>query len=232
MFGSSTANRFRSPGLRKGVRLGMMALAAVLGLAATCDIAVDFIRPNRPEFPTSGSIANAAAARRTAAEWAASISLMRGDLWADYAVTLAADPISMGGGFTGDRTREAATWAVRLAPHEARAWLLISAFNSSHQRADVGGPLKMAYYTGPNDRSLMPLRIKVALETGAIEQPELQVLAEAELRAIAKREKDPAQVLMEAYRNASPEGRRFIKSRANEFDPTLSPSLRALEQAD
>ena len=84
----------------------------------------------------------------------------------------------------------------------------------------------MSYYAGPNELSLMPLRIKIATQSTAITDPELQILVGAEIRTIITRKPDLKPVIVAAYRNALPEGRRLIETQVRELDPGLLSSLR------
>jgi hypothetical protein len=216
------------------VRLGMMSLAGILGLGAAWILAVQFIRPTVPFFPDDAASSQAAAAHRGAAGAAAWIGLIRGDLWTDYAITLAPD---LSKEFTGDRlatslqarqsVQAAAVRAVELAPFEARSWLLLADVNSRALDHKVAGFLKMSYYTGPNALSLIPMRINIATRTDAISDPELQILVAGEIRTIITRRPDLKALILAAYRNATPEGKRFIEAQVAELDTGLLASLRA-----
>jgi hypothetical protein len=215
-------------------RLGTMILAAFLGLASAWMLSVQFIRPTLPFFPDDAAAAKAAAAHRGAASAAAWIGHIRGNLWTDYAITLAPD---LSGELTGntpttslealESARAAAVRATELAPYDARAWLLLADANSRGLDHKAAGPLKMSYYTGPNVLSLIPARINIATRTDAITDPELQILVGGEIRTIITRKPDLKALISAAYRNALPEGRRFIEARVGELDTGLLASLRA-----
>jgi hypothetical protein len=224
------------PPLRQaaGAKLGAAIFAAILGLAATWLLLVELVRPTLSVLPIDGSAAKAGIAPVGTAAIAAWIGLIRGSLWADYAEALAPN---LSGASTGwdspamlaalNSARAAAVRAVNLAPHESRAWLLIAAADVFDSRRNVAGPLKMSYYTGPNELSLIPLRIATTMRSAAIAEPEVQVLAAGEIRTIITRKPDLKRFLIAAYRNALPEGRRFIEGQVNELDPALLTSLRA-----
>jgi hypothetical protein len=224
------------PSLRQadGAKLGAAILAAFLGLAATWLLLVELVRPTLSGFPIVGSPAKAAVAPVGAAALAARIGLIRGNLWADYAGALAPD---LSAASTGDdspvmlatlnRVRAAAVRAVELAPHESRAWLLIAAVDAHDSSRNVAGPLKMSYYTGPNELSLIPLRLAITTRIPAIAEPEVQILAAGEIRTIITRKPELKQFLVAAYRNALPEGKRFIEGQVGELDPALMTSLQA-----
>jgi hypothetical protein len=214
--------------------LGATLYAAVLGVAAVWMLTVEFIRPTLPFCPDDAATAEAAATHRGAAGAAAWIGLVRGNLWTDYAITLAPD---LSRESKGDATaasiqalegpRSAAMRGAELAPYDARAWLLLAGVDSRGLDHKSTGPLKMSYYTAPNAVSLIPLRINIATRTDAITDPDLQILVGGEIRTIITRKPDLKPMIVAAYRNALPEGRRFIEAQVGEFDPGLLASLRA-----
>jgi hypothetical protein len=225
----------RTPPLRQpdGSKLGAAIFAAILGLAATWLLLVELVRPTWPRLPIDESPAKAAVAPAGAAAIAAWVGLIRGSLWADYAEALAPNLSAASTGWESparlaalNRARGAAVRAVELAPHESRAWLLIAAVDVFDSQRNVSGPLKMSYYTGPNELSLIPLRIATTMRSAAIAEPEVQVLAAGEIRTIITHKPDLKRFLIAAYRNALPEGKRFIEGQVSELDPALLTSLR------
>jgi len=219
------------------LRLGTAILAGILSMSSMWILSVEFIGPTLPFFPTDAATAEAVAAHRNAAGVAARVGLIRGNLWTDYAMTLA--PNLAGELRDKDRnsvaaldsTRSAAVRAVELAPHDARAWLLIAKVDSQSPNHNPAGPLKMSYYTGPNELPLIPLRIDIATRSDAIMDPELQILVGGEIRTIITQRPDLKPLIIAAYRSALPEGRRFIESQVGELDPDLLASIRATDQA-
>jgi hypothetical protein len=209
--------------------------AGILGLSAIWLLSAELIRPTLPFFPEDVATARAAAAHHGAAGAAAWIGLVRGDLWTDYAMTLAPD---LSGKPTGDAaaaslqaleaTRSAAMRGAELAPYDSRAWLLLASVDSRALDHKAAGPLKMSYYTAPNTVSLIPLRLNIATRTDAITDPDLQILVGGEIRTIITRKPDLKPAIVNAYRDALPEGRRFIEAEVGELDPDLLASLRAM----
>jgi len=211
-------------------RLGTTIFSGILGVAAIWIISVEFIRPN---LPSPGEVPDAEAleAHRGSARAAAWIGLIRGNLWTDYAMTLAPD-------LSRDRAsaaplnalmsaRTMVGRAAKLAPYDARSWLLMARVDSWGPDTKPTGPLKMSYYGGPNETSLIPLRINIATKSEAITAPDLQILVGADLRTIITRKPDLKPAIIAAYRSALPEGRRFIEMQVGEMDPGLLASLRA-----
>jgi hypothetical protein len=220
-------------------RHGTTIFAGMLGISAVWMLSVELIRPSLPYFPDDRAAVEAAAAHRSAAGVAASIGLIRGDLWADYAITLAP---AMSGEIRGaiastapealDVARAAAVRAAELAPHDARAWLLLAAMDArlDFLNHKVAGPLKMSYYTGPNEIALIPLRILIATRSDAITDGDLQVLVGGEIRTIITRKPESKPLILAAYRDALPEGKSFIEAAVADFDPALLAAMRATGQ--
>ncbi len=85
----------------------------------------------------------------------------------------------------------------------------------------------MSYYTGPNETLLIPMRLSVATQSEAINDPELQILVTNDVRTILLRKPDMKPTLVAAYRDASPEGKRFIETAVAQLDPSFAAELRA-----
>jgi hypothetical protein len=199
---------------------------------------VELIRPHLPFFSTDAASAEAAAAHQRVASAAAWIGLFRGSLWTDYAITLAPNlaaaaarepsPATLA---SLDGARTAAVLAAELAPHDARAWLLIAEADLRRLDHNVARALKMSYYTGPNELALIPSRIDTATRSDAIADSDLQILVSGEIRTIIMRKRDLKPLILAAYRNALPEGKRFIEDQVGDLDPALIASLRATDSS-
>jgi hypothetical protein len=210
--------------------------AIILALQALWLLAAEIIRPNVPYFPTDQATAEAIATRRTAAGLAAEIGGWRGDLWATYAMTLEGGLLAQaniakprGSTEVNENGRDAAITAVALAPTDARIWLLLALIDQRRDRLGRGtlGSLKMSYYVGPNDAVLIPTRLRVATSSPAIADPELQDLVGREIRTIVTRRPDLKSALLDAYREALPEGRQLIDSKVAELNQNLAAEIRA-----
>jgi hypothetical protein len=215
-------------------RVNIMIFAGVLGLQATWLLAAELIRPT---FPGDKVTEEKAAAVRSAAAVAASLGWVRGDLWADSAVALwsglatkieGASPSQMGEPI--QQARAAAERAAKLAPHDSRVWLLLAALDwrfdwIAHK---VSGPLKMSYYTGPNELALTPLRIHIATSSDSITDPETQNLVAGEIRTIILHQQNLKPSIVAAYRDASPEGKEFIEAAIGDLDKDFLATIRAV----
>ena len=216
-------------------RLCALTYAGLLGLVASWLLATEIMHPKVAYFPADKAASELAAGQRLAAHFAAEIGVMRGDLWADYAITLLSELLTDSKNTTAsaakdlsDDTRNVAITAAKLAPTDSRLWLLLALID---QRTDwlgrgIPGPLKMSYYTGPNAVALIPTRLLIATRSAAITDPELQELVGREIRTIVTRRPDLRPALFVAYRDALPEGRRFIEAKVGDLDRNLLASIR------
>jgi hypothetical protein len=229
------------PPRQQGVfRASLLAFAGVLAMLALWILAAEIIRPDIPYFPANARDVVAAADHRGRAGMAASLGVIRGDLWASYAISLAADFLSNAKDTPNvqpadgaDDAGATAIKAARLAPADSRIWLLMAIINARLDGIGRGilEPLKMSYYTGPNDAVLIPLRLAVTTRSTAIADPELQDLARREIRTVVIRRPDLRPALSAAYHEASPEGRRFIETEVGNLDRNLLTAIRAGDPA-
>src|SRR5437016_1752860 len=119
----------------------------------------EFMRAAPAPFPGTAPAAVATANERSRAGTAAAIGLVRGDLWADFALALAGDVLgNTAPAATPEQiasTRAVAERAAALAPHDGRLWLLLAMLEARLGRpasdGPGGGPLQMSYFTAPNE---------------------------------------------------------------------------------
>jgi len=161
--------------------------------------------------------------------------MVRGDLWTDAAVTMAAPSLF---GTTGssrehasqsevERIRAIVDRAVRLSPHDSLIWLVLASLDFRVDRNDPRGTetLKLSYYTGPNEISLMPLRLLLAVRSGAISDEEVQSLVPLDIQRIIMQRPDLKPAIALAYKNALPKGRQIIESALKETDPRFLATI-------
>jgi len=217
-------------------RTSILIFAGILAMQAVWLGFAEFIRPMMPYFPQDKASEERASAAGSRAVTAASIGWVRGDLWTDAAVALSSGLMGEVAGENDpnmtpekDRARAVAQRAARLSPYDSRTWLLLAALDSRFDwpNREVASRLKMSYFTGPNELPLTPLRIRVATRSTAITDAELQPLVAQEIRSVILRHPDQKPSLLDAYRNASTEGKQFIEETVGEIDKNLLATLRA-----
>ena len=178
-----------------GFRVAVLAFAAILGAQAAWIL----VAGAASALPGGGTCL------------AARVALWRGDYWAACA---------QAGGREG---AEAAEHAVRLAPHEAGAWLVLA--RHPPPGGNAADCLKMSYYTGPNAAELMAQRLAVSVEPAMLGDDDIRLLMRHDIAGIVSRHQLPS--IVTAHRQASPEGRRAIEAAVGEVDAALPGALRA-----
>jgi len=213
-------------------RFATQVFALLLGLLFIWLLLPEMARPGIQRLPTDQASAAAAGKWRGAAAFAASIGVVRGDLWAESAFTYsnllwdAADP---GKDLTQalQRAHFSVENALKLAPHESGAWLLLAALTSRYpsQGFNATEALRMSYYTGPSEQDFMPLRLHLIADLNAFGDVELKQFASRDVRSLLARKQTSA--LAGVYRYASPAGKLFIEQTVADIDPSVVQSLRA-----
>jgi hypothetical protein len=165
---------------------------------------------------------------------AASIAAVRGDLWADSAFALVAQPwTDPAAGLDRDSIPEPAlsafTRALHYSPHRGDVWLMLAAFAERYRPAgyDTGALLKMSYYTSPNELGLVPLRLYVALRTNAAaSELELCDMIKRDIRLVLTDQSTLRPALVAAYNSASADGKTFAEQLISEVDPGYLKTIR------
>lgn len=116
--------------------------------------------------------------------------------------------------------------AVRYAPDQPGAWLLLAGLASRYRwsKPDPAEVLKMSYYTGPSELRLIPLRLLVTAQLENLNDDELLQLARRDIRLLIAHQGKPA--VIQAYQSATPAGKHFIEQTIGEIDPTFVEPLR------
>jgi hypothetical protein len=217
------------PRLLRSVLLGFASLLGLLGVWA---FAVALTQPDMPYFPADPARLNEAAAQDGPAQLAARLGVLRGDLWTDAAIAAwaayAAAPAAQKAALRERlaASRAAAERAVGLAPHDARAWLVLAAAAAETKSAPaaVNALLKMSYYTGPNEPVLVPLRIGLATRAADIGEADLQTLAESDVRLMVREPKLRARAPT-LYKEAGAAGRAFLERAIGFLDTGLREEM-------
>ena len=212
------------------LRIPGVFIAAVAASYAAWVLAIEISRPRLPTFPTDKHAAATLAANQISAEYAAMIGFVRGDLWSEYAITLVANRNFESGRppiIPNTAAIAVSERSIALGPHDARPWLLLADVHASLDGLNqtILGPLKMSYYTAPNEPSLIPLRLSLATRTEAVIDPDIQVLATNDIRTALMRRPDLKPALVSAYHGASPDGKRFLDTAINLLDPGFVAQL-------
>jgi hypothetical protein len=215
-------------------RSAVLVFAFVLGCQAIWILAAEF---SRPSFSgVSANVKAAAAANRNAAARAASFGFIRGDLWAEYALTYFGlfwsddrDNASAQDSETIKQARDVADRTLTLAPHDARIWLVLASIDSRFDwlNSKSAAALRMSYYTGTNETELIAFRLLLAVRSNAITDRDFQQLVRHDIRTIVTRKLELKPAILTAYQNAFPNGQQFLEETLEEIDPSLLATLRS-----
>jgi hypothetical protein len=228
---SSLSTTSPSHGLFRGA---VLVFAFILACQAAWLITAEIFRHSSPDLP--GNVQAATAANRNAAASAASFGFIRGDLWAEYALTysdilLGDERTSAQSAKVIERAREVADRALGLAPHDARIWLLLARIDARFDwlNGKSSIELRMPYYTGANETELIPSRLLLAINSSEIGDRDFQQLVRHDIRIIVTRKPELIPAILAAYRDALPKGQEFLETTLKEVDPTLLAKLRSKE---
>ncbi len=212
------------------VRIGIIAMSCVLAVYALWQLTAVLLHPAAPYFV---SAATEPTGEASAAARAAEIAQIRGDFWFDDA-SLARMKASRGNGALPaaalDDAYAAAVRAAALAPYDSRVWLLLALIDAQRGAGSArqAEALKMSYYTGPDDAALIPPRLKLAVQSAAMTDPDFQQLVSGEVLA-AVRQPALHGAILSAYRQASPDGKRFLLAAVAVLDSELAGQMRATD---
>jgi hypothetical protein len=216
--------------------------AALLGGLALWILIGEVMSPRVSYFPSGPDEANAIYAFRNPAVTAAEVGMVRGDLWTVAAFTTATSLLFGAADSSAQQVSQAelenmraiARRAARLSPHDSRIWLVLAGLDFLIDGKDPRGTetLKLSYYTGPNEISLMPLRLLLAVRSSAIFDEEVQSLVPLDLQRIVKQRPDLKPAIALAYKNALPKGREVIEVALKEADPGFLATIPAPQKGN
>jgi hypothetical protein len=193
-------------------------------------------RLNHIRFPVDGKTALTAFAEQDKIKQAASLAVVRGDLWAESAFTHGSQlwidramELDAGGPLNAE-ARTTLTRALRYSPHRGDVWLMFAALADQYKWSEYQPILllKMSYYTAPNELALFPLRLNVSLHAkSVIDDAELQDMVKRDISVILTRAPALKPALVAAYKSALPQGRVLAERVISEIDPDYLGVVRA-----
>lgn len=212
-------------------RLATLLYAILLGAYCIWLQLAEFSRAGIDALPIDARTAAVASKERDAALWAASVGGVRGDLWAESAFTYADLLFPMRSNSDVTSTAAGARYsidrALNEAPHRSSVWLLFAGVSLAVRSAGVDAleALKMSYYTGPSEQTLIPLRFRIATRADRFDDVQMREFASRELRFLLQGKQNSA--ITGAYNVASPAGKLFIEQAVGDVDLSLLKTLRA-----
>jgi hypothetical protein len=215
----------------RSFRIATLVFAIMLGAQCIWILLAEFSRPGVNSMPTDSQSAALTAKQRNDATWAAWFGAIRGNLWADSAYTYS-DLLWANSSSNPelskslDLVRGRLDRAVRYAPDQPGAWLLLAGLASRYRWStpDPAEVLKMSYYTGPSELQLIPPRLLVTVQLENLSDDELLQLARRDIRLLIAHQGRPT--IIQAYQSATPAGKHFIEQAIGEIDPAFVEPLR------
>jgi hypothetical protein len=210
------------------LRVALAFFGVFLSMQAAWILLAERHRLNDIRLPVDGKSATIAFAEQDKIKRAASLAVVRGDLWAESAFTyggqLGIDQAMEldTGGRLNTEALQSLVRALRYSPHRGDVWLMFATLADQHKWSGYQPSLllKMSYYTAPNELALFPLRLNVSLHAiGVIDDAELQDMVRRDISIILTRAPALKPALVAAYRAALPQGKAFAERVISEIDP-------------
>ncbi len=209
-------------------RLGLSLYGVMLGAASLWLLLAELPRTSVKVLPTSREAAAAAASRRDDALWSARVGRLRGELWAESSFTFAdLEWAASASTRLLDEARTSAMRAVRLSPTNPSVWLLLADLASRYRWEAPKSieTIKMAYYSGPHEDSLVPLRLVMSARLDDATDPELERLFRSDVETVLTSRPKLRPALVSAYSQGTPQSRHLIQDVAGQIDPAFGQSL-------
>jgi hypothetical protein len=209
-------------------RLGMSLYGVILGAASLWLVLAELPRTAVAALPRSPELAAKAAAERDDALWAAYLGRLRGDLWAESTFTFAdlqwsasTSPRLL------DEAKASAVRAVSLSPANSSVWLLLTslAFRYGWAAPNPVETIKMAYYSGPHEDELVPLRLLISARLDDSTDSELERLLRSDVESALMFRPNLKPAVLSAYNQGTPQARHVIHEVASEVDSGFAQSL-------
>ena len=212
------------------LRVALTLFGVFLSAQAAWILLAERHRPNHIRLPVDGQTATIAFAEQDKIRRAASLAVVRGDLWAESAFTYGSQLWLDAGDQLNTEALKTLTRALRYSPHRGDVWLMFAALADQYKWSGYQPSLllKMSYYTAPNELALFPLRLNVSLHAkGMIDDAELQDMVRRDISVILTRAPALKPALVAAYRSALPQGKVFAERVISEIDPGYLGVVRA-----
>src|SRR6266704_4558295 len=212
------------------LRVALTLFGVFLSAQAAWILLAERHRLNHIRLPVDGKTATVALAEQDKIKRAASLAVVRGDLWAESAFTYGNLLWLDAGDQLNTEALKTLTRALRYSPHRGDVWLMFAALADKYKWPGYQPSLllKMSYYTAPNELALLPLRLDVSLHAkGAIDDAELKDMVRRDISVILTRAPALKPALVAAYRSALPQGKAFAERVISEIDPGYLGVVRA-----
>jgi microcystin degradation protein MlrC len=213
-----------------GFRSANLGLSAVLIIYATSGITAEFMSPafHTADFFRDGP--RLTVTEDNSASTAAFISI-DGGILSDYAALKSRQAMEISSAdsalreATNRKAQEAARSALLASPINSLMWLIL-ALLKTQMGEPPAGPIKMSYFTGRVSSDALASRIRTIAVTSAAVDEDIRLLAQTDIQAILTRYSRFESSLIATYRQAPPDGKKFLLDTTQVVDPKFSLLLR------
>jgi hypothetical protein len=209
-------------------RIGMSLYGLTLAAASLWLLLAELPRSSVTALPMSSELAGKAAAQRDDALWAARASRVRGDLWAESTFTFAELQWSASASSRLlDEAKASATRAISLSPANSSVWLLLTelALRYRWQAPKPVEAIKMAYYSGPHEDALIPLRLLISARLDDSTDIEFERLFRSDVESALMFRPNLKAAVLAAYSQGTPQAKHLIQDVASQIDSSFAQSL-------
>jgi hypothetical protein len=211
-------------------------VSAFVGAVSIANLTAEVLRPAIPPLSLKGSTLPRPE-QVASASLASKIAPFRSDLKGDYALALGEQVLGSGAAQKSANepaARLAIENALRIGPHDSRLWLVLALVQTRNNPADplLTEALKMSYLTGPNRPEMIPVRLRAATASNALNDVDLAELAQGDVRATLSQRPEQRLVLVDDYRRASDVGKKFLEESVKTIDPGFVDTLRSQRPID
>ena len=211
-------------------RTATLALSVVLAAYAISGI---FAERMRPAFRTADFFRDETRSTITDDKWSAKVAFVSidGSILSDYAAlksrqSLETSPDNSASRAAANRqAQDAARSALTVSPVNSSMWLIL-ALLKTQMGEPTAASVKMSYFTGPVGPDALALRIRTLATTSAVVDEDIRLLAQTDVRAVFTRYPRLEPSLAATYRQASPDGKKFLLEATQAADPKFSQLLR------
>jgi hypothetical protein len=215
------------------LRIAITVVSAALVVISVSSLLAEALRPNFNSFPptTSNSptptdLENSTRAAALAPYWS-DLAAVRARVLMGMILSgaIAQTEIDRSGLYSQAHT--AVEVALALAPSDSHTWLLRGALFAQQNPKDrlLSESLKMSYLTAPNDISLIPVRLRISLQSEALSDRDLKELFRGDVRLLLVHRPDLSGSLLQEARQATAIGRAALREIAQNIDPKFASRL-------
>jgi hypothetical protein len=219
---------FRAPVPTRSARPFRILLGAFACLLASFGVWVTAAEWLRADGQMSAWLAEGRRDDVDKARLAATIGLVRGELWTEYAaMSLRSPRPGPEDAALRDEARRAGEAAAGLAPLDSEAWLVLSELSLDHgaSNALLAGLLNMSFLTGPNARGLMARRLALVARSPVRTDQDIRAFALRDVRILAQQAGGGGGQLAALWRGKPPEERDFLAGLLQNVDGKLLESI-------